>query len=196
MWHIKSTRMTSRTECKLNFYPRVKLVTLGWGQRSNIIKLRLPCQFQRFSYQTLCVFSQMKDTKHIRWDFYSVTWGRPQGWDYWALGVHRRSFFQTWSCGISNRQRWQAEQNASYILILGTNWWPLGEFKRSNITFMSISRIVTPILVCVLTNERVKLYWTEFSFCCQSHTPGWDLGCWGSQTLGWGFARRLIDCAL
>ena len=29
MWHIKSTGMTSRTECKLNFYPRVKLVTLG-----------------------------------------------------------------------------------------------------------------------------------------------------------------------
>ena len=29
MWHIKSTRMTSRTECKYNFHPRVKLVTLG-----------------------------------------------------------------------------------------------------------------------------------------------------------------------
>ena len=29
MWHIKSTGMTSRTECKYSFYPRVKLVTLG-----------------------------------------------------------------------------------------------------------------------------------------------------------------------
>ena len=29
MWHIKSTGTTSRTECKLNFHPRVKLVTLG-----------------------------------------------------------------------------------------------------------------------------------------------------------------------
>ena len=28
MWHIKSTRMTSRTECKYNFHPRVNLVTL------------------------------------------------------------------------------------------------------------------------------------------------------------------------
>ena len=27
--------------------------------------------------QTLCVFSQMKDTKHIRQDFYSVTWVMP-----------------------------------------------------------------------------------------------------------------------
>ena len=29
MWYIKSTGMTSRTECKKNFYPRVNLVTLG-----------------------------------------------------------------------------------------------------------------------------------------------------------------------
>ena len=28
MWYIKSTGMMSRTECKLNFHPRVKLVTL------------------------------------------------------------------------------------------------------------------------------------------------------------------------
>ena len=33
MWHIKSTGMTSRTECKLHFHPRVKLVTLGRGQK-------------------------------------------------------------------------------------------------------------------------------------------------------------------
>ena len=33
MCHIKSTEMTSRTECKLNFYPRVKLVTLERGQK-------------------------------------------------------------------------------------------------------------------------------------------------------------------
>ena len=29
MWHIKLTGMTSRTECKQNFHPRVKLVTFG-----------------------------------------------------------------------------------------------------------------------------------------------------------------------
>ena len=40
-------------------------MTLGLGHRSNIIKFRLPCQFQRFLYQILFVFSQMKDTKHI-----------------------------------------------------------------------------------------------------------------------------------
>ena len=37
------------------------------------------------------VFSQMKDTKHIRQEFHSVTWVMPQGWDFKALGVPRGS---------------------------------------------------------------------------------------------------------
>ena len=36
-------------------------MTLGEVKRSNIIKFQLPCQFQRFLYQTLCVFSQIKE---------------------------------------------------------------------------------------------------------------------------------------
>ena len=32
------------------------------------------------------VFSQMKDAKHIRQEFHSVTWVMPQGWDFGALG--------------------------------------------------------------------------------------------------------------
>ena len=37
----------------------------------------------------------MKDTKHIRQDFYSVAWVMPQGWDFGALGVPRgvKQFF-------------------------------------------------------------------------------------------------------
>ena len=108
MWHIKWTRMKSRIECKSNVYPRVKLVTLGRGQRSNIIKFRLPCQFKKFLYQTLCVFSQMKDTmkdtKYIRQDFYSADWVIPQGWGTGVAQGDKNVFFQTWSCGISNRR--------------------------------------------------------------------------------------------
>ena len=64
-----------------------------WGgvKRSNIIKFQLQSQFQRFLYQTLCVFSQMKDTKHIRRDFHSVSWVMPPGWDFGGLGVPRGS---------------------------------------------------------------------------------------------------------
>ena len=40
-------------------------------------------------YQTLCVFSQMKDTKHFRRDIHSVTWVMPEGLDLGALGVPR-----------------------------------------------------------------------------------------------------------
>ena len=33
MWHIKLKRMISRPGYTENFYSRIKLVTLGWGQR-------------------------------------------------------------------------------------------------------------------------------------------------------------------
>ena len=47
----------------------------------NIIKSQLQSQFQRFLSQTLCVYSQMKDIKHISRDFHSATSVMPQGLD-------------------------------------------------------------------------------------------------------------------
>ena len=61
------------------------------GQKVKYHKFQLQSQFQRFLFQTLCVFSQMKDTKHIRRDFHHVAWVMPQGWDFGALGVPRWS---------------------------------------------------------------------------------------------------------
>ena len=56
------------------------------GQISlNIIKIQLQSQCQRFLNQTLCVFSQMKDIKHIRRDFHFPAWVMPQGWDLVVL---------------------------------------------------------------------------------------------------------------
>ena len=37
--------------------------------------------FKDFYTKTLCVFSQIKDTKHIRRDFHSVDWVMPQARD-------------------------------------------------------------------------------------------------------------------
>ena len=51
----------------------------GGAKRSNIIKSQSQSQFQRFLNQTLCVFSQLKDIKHIRQDFHSVAWVMPHG---------------------------------------------------------------------------------------------------------------------
>ena len=53
------------------FDPRMKI----------LLAFRLPCQFQRFLYQTLCVFSQIKYRRHIE----SVARVMPQGWDLWVL---------------------------------------------------------------------------------------------------------------
>ena len=68
------------------------------GQISlKIIKFQLQSQFQRFLNQTLCVFSEMKDIKHIRRDFHSAAWVMPQGWDLevlWGVGGSNIFFLQ------------------------------------------------------------------------------------------------------
>ena len=76
----------------------------AWGgaKRSNIIKSQSQSQFQRILSQTLCVFSQLKDIKHIRGDFHSVAWVMPQGWDLgvpWGVRGSKNffpKFNQTW----------------------------------------------------------------------------------------------------
>ena len=42
-------------------------------------QISLTCQFQRFLYQTLCVFTQMKDRTHIEQNFHSVAKVMPRG---------------------------------------------------------------------------------------------------------------------
>ena len=63
-----------------------------WGgtKRSNIIKSQLQSQFQRFLNKNLRVFSQMKDIKHIRQDFHSVTY--PRVWDLGLLEGQKLNF--------------------------------------------------------------------------------------------------------
>ena len=63
------------------FWVPAPLGPWGGAKRSNIIKSQLLSQFQRFLNQTLCVFSQMKDIKHIRLDYHLIAWVMPQGWD-------------------------------------------------------------------------------------------------------------------
>ena len=82
------------------FWPR----PLGRGQKVKYHLILITKSISKICIPNLCVFSHMKDIKHIRWDFHSVAWVMPQGW---ALRVPRwlkNYFFQTWSCGISNRR--------------------------------------------------------------------------------------------
>ena len=55
----------------------------GEGSKGQI---SLNFNYKDFLYHTLCLFSQMKDTKHIRQGFNSVHWVMPQGSDFGALG--------------------------------------------------------------------------------------------------------------
>ena len=78
------------------FWPR-PLGPWGGAKRSNIIKFQLQSQFQRFFNQTLCVFSHMKDIKHIRRDFHLVAWVMPQGSDLgvpWGVWGVKNFFFR------------------------------------------------------------------------------------------------------
>ena len=50
----------------------------------------------------------------------------------------------------------------------------------------SISKIFIPNFVCVLTNERYKIYQTRFSFCHLGHASGVGLGALGSKNY-WGY---------
>ena len=115
MWHIKSTRMTSRTECKKNFilgsnwwpWGEVKDQTLNFGYYVNF----------KDNNTKLCVLSHKWKISKISDGSFILLPGscfRGGTLDHWGCpGV---IFFQAWSCGISNRRVWWVEQNASNIL--------------------------------------------------------------------------------
>ena len=85
-------------------------------KRSNIFQFQLKSQFQRFLYQTLCVFSQMKDTKHIRRDF------MPQGGTFGRSGCPGGKKKSIKHGHVAYQIDGDDEQNASKIFILGSNW--------------------------------------------------------------------------
>ena len=73
-----------------------------------------------------------------------------------------------------------------------------GEGSKGQISFSitkSISKILIPNFVCVLTHEKYKTYQNGFSFCRLGHAP-LTLGCWVGQKLQHGDLRwGPIDCA-
>ena len=87
--------------CNSTFFFGLAPWSLGEGPKGqitlNIIKFQLQSQFQRFFNQTLCVFSHMKDIKHIRQNFHFAACVMPQGsdlgvpWGVWGLKIF---FFQ------------------------------------------------------------------------------------------------------
>ena len=106
------------------------------GQISlNIIKFQLQSQFQRFFNQTLCVFSHMKDIKHIRQEFSFGRLGHAPGvglrGTVGGLGVKNfffSKFNQIWC--VSYLHEWHMHRRH----FLGPHpLGPWGGAKRSNI---------------------------------------------------------------
>ena len=98
-----------------NFFGPHPLGPWGGAKRSNIIKSHSQSQFSRFLNQTLCVFSQMKDIKHIRRDIHSVAWVMSQGWDFGVpsgVGVQKMfpsKFNQIWC--VSYLHEWHMQRH-------------------------------------------------------------------------------------
>ena len=177
-------------------------------QRSDAVRLEPAAPLSRVKhstteplcslYQSLCVFSQMKDTKHIRRDFHSVAWVMPQGWNFGVLGMPKGSkfyFFRTWSCGISLichmtmfEKIFDGDDEQNRTQLKFSPWWPWGEVKRSNtIKFQLQSQFQkylyeTLLWVFSQIKERKQIEQNFHSVASWVMPQGWDLRCWGSKT--------------
>ena len=159
---------------------------LGRGQKIKYHLISITKSISKiFIPNCVCVLTNER-YKTYQTGFYSVAWVMPQGWDLGALGCPggQKNFFQTWSCGISNWRGWRAEQNASNIFIIGSNWWPWGKVKRSNIINMSISKIFIPNSLCVFSQIKDRKHIEQnFHSVARVMPRGATCGCWGSQKL-------------
>ena len=135
----------------------------------------------------------MKDIQHIKQNFHSSTWAMPQGWDLGALGVPRGSkvFFSNmvmWHIQLTGIMR--AEQNAIKIFTLGSNWWPWGEVKRSNIIKFQLQSQFHRYLyetLCVFSQikDRKHFKW-NFHYVAWVMPQGGTWGCWGVKNFNMG----------
>ena len=159
------TDQTGFIFCRLGHAPGVRLWDTGgtqgvpWGQVKGQISLNFSYHVNfKDVYTKFCVCFHKRKIQNRSDRIFILSPGscpRDETLRHWGYPGGQTFFFlQTWSCSISNRGGWRAEQNASNLFILGSNWWPRGEVKRSNIINMSISKIFIPNFVCVLTNKR------------------------------------------
>ena len=64
-------------------------MSLALGQKVKYRYISVNMSISKIFIPNFVCIVQMKDTKHIRRDFHSVTLVMPQGWDFGELGVPR-----------------------------------------------------------------------------------------------------------
>ena len=114
-----------------NFLGPNPLGPWGGAKRSNIIKSQSQSQFQRFLNQSLCVFSQLKDIKHIRRIFIPSPGSCPRGgtWGYRGGLGGPKTFFpkfnQIWC--VSCLHEWHMQRHNFFR---SPPPWALGRGKK------------------------------------------------------------------
>ena len=144
----------------------------GEGSKGQIsLNFNYKDNFKDFLFQTLCVFSQMKDTKHIDGSFILSPGPCPRAGTWGYLGAkikfrpavcplcylllnHWTKFNQIWCVNYS--YRWGAQRN--FFLAPPPGALGRGQKVKFNVISItkSISKIFIPNFVCALTNERYK----------------------------------------
>ena len=123
MWHIKSTGMMSRTELSGDLGVRSKAqISLNSGYHVN---------FKDFLYQTLCVFSQIKENILNR--IYILLLGScPRGgtWGCWLV--------KNFSMGTCDGA--PSTAHSSFAFVVGTKWQYRPYLKRLNILLATCTR--------------------------------------------------------
>ena len=154
----------------------------GEGPKGQIIiNFQLQSQFQIFLNQTLCVFSQMKDIKHIRRDFHSVAWVMPQEWGYrgdwgcWGVKIFSSEIQPNLVCEI---HEWHMQGHNFFGLQPPGPW---GGAKRSNIIkfhLQSQFQIFLSQTLCVFSQiKKIKHIRRDFhSVAWVIMSQGWDWG--------------------
>ena len=88
--------------------------SLGRGQKVKYHFISITKSISMIFIQTLCLFQQMKDTKHIRRDINSFAWVMPQGSDFGALGCQGGHFFSK-QCHVSYQIDEDGKQNRMQV---------------------------------------------------------------------------------
>ena len=155
---------------------------LGRGQK---VKYHLISITKIFIPNFVCVLTNER-YKTYQTGFSFCPPGHAPGVGLWGAGgaqEGQKIFFQTWSSGISNWRGWRAEQNASKIFILGSNWWPWGKVKGQislNFSFnVNFNEFYTIFCVC---SHKWKIQNTSdgiFILMLGSCPRGGTLGHWG-----------------
>ena len=131
----------------------------GEGPKGQIsFNFNYKVNFKDFLFQTLCMFSLMKDTKHIRRDFYSVATrlGHAPGSGSWGYPAGSQFFFKHGH--MAYQIDGDDEQNRMLVKFLTQGQTgDLGVRSKGQISlnfdYHVNSKIFIPNFVCILTNK-------------------------------------------